>query len=398
MITKPADGKPGSSRRTCTIADHAGRCFLDHVGDRRWFLTDTAMRITRELPPASQYFLELDSDDPVVVCLDDGVPDPIIAVHTCFNGKDLYADDATGERLMVNVVKGDTNTRISLDQQLCLYVNGSCTLVLGSTGAMKDVVTYGMRSRRHCGQVVYFSMIGLYKLLNLKSYQQIPSKWANNGLRTWPRYITKYFPGSHFIVSKHLNGRKFLEEAFFTRCLPEAAMSCLAMVYMMYVFGFQCVQKGGFRAEDGRHAVRDVMAALVTQACTRTSHRFIDIIFHQDWKVMWPRPDEASIGAGFAARGRFELQEDSYIEYVPDRTETFTSNNLFHYLLEWTGLDMEPHRTPVTDLLDNLAEDPQLGGRCCTIHLWYYPTIPGDPRQRKQVRHWIVRRRRLFSG
>ena len=182
---------------------------------------------------------------------------------------------------------------------------------LGATKSNASLVCCILRRARVFNLHMYWSMLGLYSLLALDSYKGQASKWAYTGKSRWSESLGKFFPGIHFVASKHGNVADGEPES--NRMLPEPCVGSCAFLFLLCRWALVSVQCGGFKKRANIEAARDLLDCVLATACKRQKGSSFPITLDPEWKLIWPRPHrlygDQCIQATLLPCGSIELRQ-----------------------------------------------------------------------------------------
>ena len=147
--------------------------------------------------------------------------------------------------------------------------------------------------RPRCGRRTFVSLTDVYKVLNLKSYKGIASKWQFNSMPSWQRALKDLSFEDCFLWSP---GSLPVEEAAIstTHFLPWVGSSSLGILYLLCRFMQPVSQHGGLQEVEGRNHVASVARGLINGIARSSSEQVpfdVPLVFNYLWSCTWPRPN-----------------------------------------------------------------------------------------------------------
>ena len=194
----PADIVPSACAAICNSdtsqawsTSHKNRVFLDRVGENSWLLTDVLTYEVVKLEHG-EWGMEID-DETGRACVfreDEDNDNAFKLVQEIF-AKDVF-EDAKG-RLYISAGASDATPQ-SLEALRCVHKRAEVTLKLGVTSATATMRVVVFRRARHAGQLVFWYLFDLCKLLNIRGFSTQASKWVWDSMSTWKKALAASFP------------------------------------------------------------------------------------------------------------------------------------------------------------------------------------------------------------
>ena len=171
-----------------------------------------------------------------------------------------------GSRFLVNSTVSSHQHPLSYDGRLCVFRRCSVSFRLNNVFSEIALSSFVFRHPRDCRQYLYISLGDLYKALHLQCYRGAYSKWVFEQAEAWQKHLAGV-TGDHLLFSNHAGAQQRLRcLPKWKRCLPEPAISMIALVRLLIVWSYVVPNQGGFRDEKARRHVADLFGVLVKLA------------------------------------------------------------------------------------------------------------------------------------
>lgn len=278
---------------------HTGRIYLDRTAPGQFVLTDIVTQERARLVGDWSLVIDEGNTDRGVLLKSVGAEDELEAQAV----EDVLRKDIgispSGERFLLTKVDGSVHHQ-SFDMLMSKMVRASVSIRMLSSAACCDVAVFVMKFRRSCGQLVYWSLVDVYAMLDLSSYNRQASKWIFHCLPGWAKFMLPFLPGSMVVHSKHrnLSDSRLREVPWYDRCLPQTSISTVGLMLLLARWSFAKAERGGLREETPRQVAEQALRSLIGQACSPARCRSFRIEFDKDWVCRWPRPQASSLDDG----------------------------------------------------------------------------------------------------
>jgi len=143
-------------------------------------------------------------------------------------------------------------------------------------------------------------MGSLYRILKMRSYRGLPSKWLDARSGTWAQRCRDAFGGEHLVYSTHVSSKtnRRNQLPFTSRCLPFTGMSSAGLLVVLCRWSFAEKFVGGLDDPSGEQQAGslDILRALIkiVIGVVRSSSWVAPAIADPHWSCRWPRPEPMS--------------------------------------------------------------------------------------------------------
>jgi hypothetical protein len=329
---------------------HSGRLYIDRLTSNTWQLTDI---VTHEkyLFSGDGWFLEYHADNGrAALVQEDGHGNGQFFLVEQLMVRDLL-ESPDGVQFMSFGAAANTPP-VPLGQLYCRHVLGSVTIRLGQTTARAELPVWILKRPRCSGMRVYWGLFSIYKLLRLTQFRGQASKWTYAGMLPWNKHMALHFPGKHFIVSKNNSGMQTdlrHLQPFWDRMLPETTCDTVALLSLLAKWAFASKHGGGFQCPLQQRGAIDVLAALLSKACSRAQPIVIQISFDDFWTCKWPRPERTDSDLAFWYGFPMNNDGSVYIEPWLQCGGGFATSSVAR---RWLQCLSEDHSTPLINTID----------------------------------------------
>ena len=174
----------------------------------------------------------------------------------------------------------------SLDVQGVRFAVGKSTIKLGFGTSTADIVVYVFSHPRAHGLKCYWDMIQVYKTLGLTTFSNIPSKWTNDSLEAWLRFLDGVGlsdSACRSTSSQHENTE------WRSRCLPSTSVSTAAFFALLTKWGLLARARGGFEEGSCKQVAGTIATTLLRELCVDSAFT-IRVHITEKMYSTWPRP------------------------------------------------------------------------------------------------------------
>ena len=339
------------------LLPHQGRVLIDcSPQSGPTFLIHT-VTLERYLLPDGRWEAVYDSDGFAALGnLDDDDAAPIVLEDSL--RRQLYLEDGCVLRVIERVPDGRVQSW-SLTNKMQHYTELGVVSHHGPLFLSNRWTVY-LLSWPRMGFHFFWCTNDIYKALQLKTYQGIPSKWAFTASESWARAILELgcqgvhvLPSIHARTPVHDPSHDHAPVAF----LPNITMSSLGLVVMLGRWAFLSSRRGGLNGMGSKAAARDLLEGLVRgQSLTKLRWTF-KLVFSDSWAHVWPRTQPSGdVTLPIAADSSIDLS--IWIRMA----ENLGSNSIPAIWLSriWKALGAHCNAIMVVDLMELLLTAPSL--------------------------------------
>lgn len=143
-------------------------------------------------------------------------------------------------------------------------------------------------SRPRGGFVIFWSLVSIYRALNLNMFGGVASRWAWQSMPSFDRVVAAHFPGQ--VLRSQVYGAD--EDAAGTnsdRCLPFHSISSVAWLLLLCRWAGASNRNGGLRSDAHRLAALAFLQSLVRAGCDSASSPLV-VLVDDGYGWQWPRP------------------------------------------------------------------------------------------------------------
>ena len=176
---------------------------------------------------------------------------------------------------------------VMLSERQLKYKEVELKVAVGPTRATHSIPGFVVLHALQHGMRFCWSCILLYKVLCLRVYKGVASKWSYEMWEAWAGYMKEF--GLHGQLIQSTRHGLILDEIFTDGYAPFPAMSTLALLHMLCRWTACPPKRGGMRVAINRDAALVLFASLVKEAIgPRPVFIEIDAGLFKDTQSKWP--------------------------------------------------------------------------------------------------------------
>ena len=281
--TKPRPVLPVQEEEA-EVLPHRGVVFLDKSAGSA--LLVHMKTLERRALPAGEWQLDFDDEGFAAVTQLDGE-------------QELFAEDVfqrtlcvspSDKMLVLEGADGQPKRHWSLSGKLMKHEEVEVKLRAGPTLAEHRFTAFLLTWPRQACRFFWDALI-VYKLLLMKSYKGVASKWFYESYKGWHSWLSTWCLSPDQVMQSAQASGQGLDP--WLAFLPSCALSSTALVGLLARWAGAAVQQGGLRELACRSAAESLLQGLVTG--TRLQRAFqVEIRFTPGWHAPWPLSEKAS--------------------------------------------------------------------------------------------------------
>ncbi|CAK0884728.1 unnamed protein product [Prorocentrum cordatum] len=265
---------------------HAERIYIDDVDGDITQITDVITLDRYMLKGCMPWEVEYDGDGKgAVVGVREG-SEPVAKLLCDLLKKGVYKD----ENGHLFIIFPDKPKAVPLQVIMSRFREGSVAIRVGIADSWSSMPVFVFQRARGAGCRVHWPAAELYRVLGVKAFRGMPSRWFQACRKSWQEHIEGHFPGQHIVQPTNFGDKSKTDIPYEWRCLPTPCVNTVMPLEQLVRWSFAPPARGGMKAEDGPSAAKSALQSLLKSAAHCEVKREFNILLLAEWKCRWPRP------------------------------------------------------------------------------------------------------------